>query len=68
MSAYSAQAELTAAIHANDEVAMLQDLAGDWPDLLAYPVSADMLSIMQRGTLKARRARRKRAAAERNAR
>ena len=68
MSAYSGHAEMCAAIHANDDVDMLATLAGDMPELRAYPVSGDMLTVVKHADPHARRARRKRAAAERNSR
>ncbi|WP_024357244.1 hypothetical protein [Leucobacter chironomi] len=66
--AYAAHAELCAAIHAHDDAEMLHDMAGEMPELLAYPISGDMLAVVQRATPYDRRARRKRAATERTAR
>ncbi|WP_024357810.1 hypothetical protein [Leucobacter chironomi] len=68
MSAYSAHAELCAAIHAHDDAEMLHDMAGEMPELLAYPISGDMLAVVQHCGPYERRARRKRAAIERAAR
>lgn len=66
--AYAAHAELCAAIHAHDDAEMLHYMAGDLTELLAYPISGDMLAVVQLGTPYDRRARRKRAAVERAAR
>lgn len=60
--AYAAHAELCAAIHAREEVAMLVEMQQDRPDLLAYPVSGDMLAIVKRGSQTTRKRRRRLAA------
>ncbi|MFT4232276.1 MAG: hypothetical protein QM606_05810 [Leucobacter sp.] len=65
MSAYSAHADLCAAVHENEDVEMLVDMHEIFPDLCAYPISGDMLAVVRRGTRAAVQRRRKRATAER---
>ena len=63
--AYAAHADLTALVHAREDVEMLVDLTSEAPNLFSYPVSGDALALVQRGTTYQRRARRQRARAER---
>lgn len=63
---YAAHAELTTAVHRTEDVEMLTEMHDADPELFAYPVSGDMLTVAARAGRGVTTRRRRRAAAVRS--
>lgn len=61
-SRYAAECERVASVLAHEETKMLHEMSTEYGDMCPYPVSADMLATVTRGTTYQRKQRRKKAA------